>query len=237
MNTDKTNNPRNNRDFERHRVYAPRYNDYNRDNKFKFRNSLVITPFYETEFNPSGGIKYIKNHDDRVFFADDSIFATTNNIQKMPVLISRGINKQSGKKKLTIEEKYNYEEKYEIYKNIVLYYEENRIDFDILFNKSNVGPNQNLKDITTEFYLSLSVPSMTSGTNISVNENENISGNPEYIIVGDGKKGGLCMTVYPDKNLLAGYKDRTLSFTAPNISQPQKNNINIKIYLENYRVT
>ncbi|MCL1901527.1 MAG: GyrI-like domain-containing protein, partial [Firmicutes bacterium] len=53
--------------------------------------SLVITPFYETEFNVSGGLKYIKNHDECVFFYNDCIFALTNNIQKIPVLIKRGI--------------------------------------------------------------------------------------------------------------------------------------------------
>jgi len=140
MTTDNTgrerdnNNPRRNRDFERHGVYTTSsghsgYNDYSRENKFRFKNSLVITPFYETEFNISGGIKYIKNHEDFVFFTDSGISATTNNIQKIPVLIKRGINKQSVQKKLIIEEKYNYEEKYWINKNIILYYEENRIDF------------------------------------------------------------------------------------------------------------
>ena len=75
-----------NRDFERRGVYAsgnPGYNNYNSENKFRFKNSLVITPFYEIEFHASGGIKYIKNHEDRVFFANDGIFATTNNIQKI----------------------------------------------------------------------------------------------------------------------------------------------------------
>jgi len=61
--------------------------------------------------------------------------------------------------------------------------------------------------------------------------------NLEYIVVGDGKKGGYCMTLYPGRNLLAVYKNKSLSFTVPNVSQPQKNYIGLKIYLENYRIT
>ena len=81
MTTEKTedNKTKQNRDFERRKVYAPgsqgiQYaNNYAGENKFRFKNSLVITPFYEIEFNASGGIKYIKNHDDFVFFANDCI--------------------------------------------------------------------------------------------------------------------------------------------------------------------
>ena len=264
MTTDnKTENPekKQNRDFERRGVYTPEnsgfnynnYNDsdYNRENKFRFRNSLVITPFYETEFDVSGGIKYIQNHDGCVFFEDDRIFATTNNIQKLPVLIKRGLNKQPVQKKLTVGEKYNYEEKYEIYKNIILYYEENRIDFQIMFNK--LDSDKNTKDITTEFYLSLSVPGMPLPGNIITYKKYNekheykSSGSPgteiensvnlEYIAAGLGKSEDCCMTLYPGRNLLTGYKDKSLTFTAPNISHPQKNYINLKIYLENYRIT
>jgi len=272
--TDNHFKPRQNRDFERHGVYTPRnlniqygqnkpdknnkdnknnseYGDYNRENKFKFKNSLVITPFYEMEFNASGGIKYIKNHEDCVFFSSDNIFITTNNIQKIPVLIKRGINKQSVQKKLIVEEKYNYEEKYEIYKNIILYYEENRMDFQILFNKfSQPEASQNIKDITTEFSLNLSIPGISGADDTvtykkyngrqeyksdHINNLNNID-NLEYIVVGCGKKNNSCMTVYPDRKLFTEYKNKSLSFNAPNISQPQKNYINLKIYLENYRI-
>jgi len=275
---DTDNKTKQNRDFVRHNVYTPRnlniqyeqnkpdktdkdkygyssnYNNYNRENKFKFKNSLVITPFYEIEFNASGGIKYIKNHEDCVFFTNDSIFATTNNVLKIPVLLKRGINKQSVQKKLIVEEKYNYEEKYEIYKNIILYYEENRIDFQVLFNK--LESIQNTKDITTEFSLNLSVPGML-GTDDTVTYKKyngkqehktflssfsdanipDFSDPLEYLVIGCGKRSDSCMTFYPDKKLLTECKNKSLSFTASNHSQPQKNYINLKIYLENYKIT
>ena len=283
--TETDNNTKQNRDFVRHKVYTPRnlniqydqnkpektektekykygyngnYDNYNRDNKFRFKNSLIITPFYETEFNVSGGIKYIKDHRDCVFFTDDSIFATTNDIQKIPVLIKREINKQSAQKKLIVEEKYNYEEKYEIYKNIILYYEENRIDFQILFNK--LESVRNTKDITTEFSLNLSVPGISESTesNDTVTykkysekqeyktlltsftgyPNISESSDPlEYLVIGCGKHDDSCMTLYPDKKLLTECRDKSLNFAVSNHSQPQKNYINLKIYLENYRVT
>jgi len=268
-----------NRDFERHKIYTPRslniqygqngqnkkekrgYDNYgcDRENKFKFKNSLVITPFYETEFKVSGGIKYIKNHDGCVFFTDDNIFALTNNIQKIPVLVKREINKQSVQKKLIIEEKYNYEEKYDIFKNIILYYEENRVDFQILFNKSESDPIKNIKDITTEFSLNLSIPGISGAEDIvtykKYNEKQEykslLSGlsdsdshdfseslkSTEYMIIGRGKRGGEYMTVYPDKKLLTKYNGKSFSFTASNLSEPRKNYINLKIYLENYKIT
>ena len=251
-----------NRDFERHGVYTPKNPGYNtqltsgdsKDNRFRFKNSLVITPNYEIEFNASGGIKYIKNHEDCVFFTNDGIFAMTNNIQKIPILIKRGINKQSVQKKLIVEEKYNYEEKYEIIKNIILYYEENRIDFQILFNKSDLIT----KDITTEFSLNLFIPGideiitykkydgrqehkslLSNFTNLNdINEiNTPEINNLEYIAIGCGKPGSSCMTLYPDKRLLTSYKDKSLRFITPNTSHLQKNYINLRIYLENYRVT
>jgi len=269
MTTEKTEDKtKQNRDFERHKVYAPKsldidirqnqnktdkdksgyINDYTKENKFRFKNSLIITPFYEIEFNATGGIKYIKNHEDCVFFTNDGIFATTNNVQKIPVLLKREINKQSMQKKLIVQEKYNYEEKYEIYKNIILYYEENRIDFQIQYNKSE--QTQHPKDITTEFILNLSVPgiSVTDGMvtykkydgneeyKSSVSAFSDFSESLEYMII-EPKPGGLCMSLYPDKNLLTEYKNKSLNFTASNISQPQKNYINLKIFLENYKIT
>lgn len=260
-------NSRCNRDFERHGVYTPRslniqYGGESQTNQgiapannFRFKNSLVITPYYEIEFNAVGGIKYIKNHEDRVFFTNDGIFAMTNNTRKIPVLLKRSINKQAVQKKLIVEERYNYEEKYEIFKNIILYYDENRIDFQILFNKNNSENNANIKDITTEFSLNLSLPGI-SGDDDTVTYKKygakqeyksTLSGfskdhtdydHPEYILVGCGRKnGGSYMTVYPDRRLTTEYKNQSLNFTAQNISQPQKNYINLKIYLENYRIT
>ncbi|MCL1859470.1 MAG: hypothetical protein FWF92_09610 [Oscillospiraceae bacterium] len=261
--TEKTENNivKQNRDFERHKIYTPRnldiqyghdktnknkekyghvnnYNNYNSENKFRFKNSLVITPFYEIEFNASGGIKYIKNHEGCVFFTDESIFITTNNIQKIPVLMKRGINKQSIQKKLIIEEKYNYEEKYEIHKNIILYFEENRIDFQILFNKSESVPAQNNKDITTEFSLNLSVPGASGADDtVTYKKYSDKSDALEYISIKCGKRNDDCMTLYPDKKLRTEYKNKSLGFIASNLLQPQKNYINLKIYLENYRIT
>ena len=275
-NSERENNyskPKQNKDFVRHGVYTPRSlniqygtdktdrkkyeysnnndnDNYKRENKFKFKNSLVITPFYEIEFNASGGIKYIKSHEDRVFFTNDSIFVTTNGIQKIPVLLKRGINKQSMQKKLIVEEKYNYEEKYKIYKNIILYYEENRVDYQITFNKSEPEPNHNIKDITTEFSLNISIPGIDDiatykkyngkqeyNSFLSGFSNGSALDGLEYISVGCGKKGGSCMTVYPDKKLLTEYKKKSLDFAVSNIAQPRKNYINLKIYLENYKVT
>jgi len=242
-----------NRDFERQGIYTRRNFGNNirtssEDNQFRFKNSLVITPNYEIEFNASGGIKYIKNHEENVFVANDGIFATTNNVQKMPVLLKRGINKHSAQKKLIVEEKYNYEEKYEIIKNIILYYEENRIDFQIIFTKSDLIT----KDITAEFFLTLFIPGiddiitykkydgkqeyrsfLSNFTEINPPEAADL----EYIVVGCGKPGGSCMTLYPDKRLLTAYRNNALCFITPNVSHPQKNYINLKIYLENYRIT
>lgn len=266
--------PNNNRDFERHGVYTPRNpnihfsnnirdgtnKDNGRDNKFRFKNSLIITPYYEIEFHDVGGIKYIKNHENRVFFTNDGIYALTNNIQKIPVLLKRGINKQPIQKKLIVEEKYNYEEKYEIYKNIILYYDENRIDFQISFNKLDIDPEKsenthtNIKDITTEFSLNLSVSGIdeiiTYKKYSSKDEYKSLlselsgdnslsGGGLEYLMVGCEKGGGACMTVYPGKKLLTScnHASKSLCFTTPNLSAPQRNYINLKIYLENYRVT
>jgi len=61
--------------------------------------------------------------------------------------------------------------------------------------------------------------------------------NLEYLVAGSGKQGGHCMTLYPGRKLLTVYKNKSLSFTVPNVSQPQRNYINLKIYLENYRIT
>jgi len=254
MTTDKDKTEKN-RDFERHGVYTRKNFGNDNQNQFKFKNSLVITPNYEIEFNASGGIKYIKNHEDNVFFTNDGIFAMTNNVQKMPVLQKRGINKHSVQKKLIVEEKYNYEEKYEIIKNIILYYEENRIDFQIIFNKSDLIT----KDITTEFSLDLSIPrtddiitykkydgkqeykfllsNFTNTSNTPEIEMERTKFVYEYIVVGCGKPGGSCMTLYPDRHLLTAYRNNRLCFITPNVSHPQKNYINLKIYLENYRIT
>ena len=166
---------RQHRDFGRHDIYMPKNiggiyaaktakvyaGSYNADNRFRFKNSLIMTPNYEIEFNGTGGVKYIKNHDGCTFFTGGSIFFRTNGIQKMPVLLKREINKLSSQKKLIVEEKYNYEEKYEAHQNIILYYEENRIDFQVLFKKSDPQNSmlyQNKKDITTEFSLNLGVP-------------------------------------------------------------------------------
>jgi len=166
---------RQNRDFGRHDIYMPKNinnsyrvytggnNNYNSENKFRFKNSLIVTPNYEIEFNGTGGLKYIKNHDDRIFFTGGNLFFRTNNIQKMPVLLKRGINKLSNQKKLVVGEKYNYEEKYEVNQNIILYYGENRLDFQVMFKKSDPQNSiiyHNDKDITTEFCLNLSVPEL-----------------------------------------------------------------------------
>jgi len=243
MTTEKS---RHNRDFERRGVYTPRNLNigYGRNgskqsdeippNNFRFKNSLVITPYYEIEFNAMGGIKYLKDHDNNIFFTNDGIFALTNHIRKIPVLIKRSINKQAAQKKLIVEERYNYEEKYAVFKNIILYYEENRIDFQILFNKSNPENNsaqKNPKDITTEFSLNLSVPFISG--------EEDITAHKDYIIAKSKKDKDFCMTLYPDKRAVVKYQkqNKTLCFITPNNPEAAKNYINLKIYPENYRIT
>ena len=260
------------------------YTEYNEDNRFRFKNSLIITPNYEIEFNGTGGIKYLKNHDGCVFFTGSGIFAKTNGIQKIPVLLKREIHKLSGQKKLIVEEKYNYEEKYEVYQNIVLYYEENRIDFQIVCIKSvtnpvitndntditnssniaNIASNKNSKDITAEFSLNLTVPGIAdtvaykkfSGKQeyknlLSKLQNSAVSGdsefdkdspileNVEYIVVKCGKSEDLHMTVYPENKQILKYKNKILGFAVPvipNLNQ-DKIYINLKIYLEKYKIT
>ena len=245
-----------------------------------FKNSLIITPNYEIEFNGTGGVKYIKNHDDCVFFTGGGIFARTNNIQKIPVLLKREINKLSSQKKLIVEEKYNYEEKYEVHQNIIIYYEENRIDFQVLFNKSiSNANNTNSKDITSEFTLNLAVPMISDAvtykkysekqehknlfsklSNSSDSSNSNdisdisdsefdkdspILDNVEYIIVKCGKSDDLYMTIYPERTQILKYKNKSLGFSVPvlpilpipPILPEDKLCINLKIYLEKYRIT
>jgi len=234
---------RRHRNFGSRQIYLPnRYNNlYNNDsdNKFRFKNSLIITPNYEAEFESTGGIKYIKNHDDCIFFSGGSICAQTNGVQKIPVMLKRGINKLSSQKKLIVEEKYNYEEKYEIHQNIILYYEENRVDFQILFVKNT---ELETKDITSEFALNFYFPEMYDETieykKFSEKEEsrqmfdsiESI----EYIYLTCGKICG--MTIYPERKQTLRYKSRSLDFAVANPPELEKNYINLRIYLEKYKV-
>ena len=163
--------------------------------------------------------------------------------------MKRGINKQSAQKKLIVEEKYNYEEKYEIYKNIVLYYEENRIDYQIAFNKlDRPESGQNSKDITTEFSLNISIPGADDTVaykkyNGKQEYHSALSGHLpeeddiEYIVARLGKYGESYMTLYPGRRQSVRCGEKSLRFVASNISQPQKNYINLKIYLEKYKIT
>jgi len=246
-----------NRDFGSQKVYLPKkYNNHNslensasltEGQSFRFKNSLIITPYYELEFHASGGIKYVSNHDDRIFFKNAGIFALTNNIQKIPVLLKRSINKYPAQKKLIVAEKYNYEEKYDIYINIILYYEENRLDFQIIFEKSDAS--RNTKDITSEFSLNLYIPGANGEITYKKYDGSeeykeqdglnNING-IEYITAEYGKRGGACMTLYPDKRHFVRRQDKSLCFASPNLSnsaETQKNHINLKIYLEKYKIT
>jgi hypothetical protein len=240
------------RDFGSHEIYLPKkYNDFSshlsytgdsEENRFRFKNSLIITPNYEVEFNGTGGIKYIKNHDDCVFFNGGGIFAITNNIQKLPVMLKREISKISTQKKLVVAEKYNYEEKYEVHQNIILYYEENRIDFQVSFVK-NI--DNETKDITTEFGLNFYFPELYgssieykkfSGADEYKEEKEDIDmlENIEYIILNCGKICG--MTIYPEKTQTVVCKNKSMYFTVPNPPEAETNQINIKYYLEKYRI-
>lgn len=235
------------------------------------------------EFNGTGGIKYLRNNDDYVFFTGGNIFCKTNNIQKMPVLLKREINKLSSQKKLIIEEKYNYEEKYEAYQNIILYYAENRIDFSLLFDKLNMQNSKHIKDITNEFTLMLTVPGIDDVitykkyagkqeyknlfskllyTNYYESENASESDKAddivktdktdkfdefdknypildslEYFIIKCVKNKDIYMTVYPDKNQILKYKNKSLCFSVPNLNLNQdKIYINLTIYLEKYKL-
>ena len=249
------------RSFGKHDVYMPKNltvsnknNNYNKhgddENKFKFKNSLIITPFYEIEFNNNGGIKYLRNHENSVFLVGDNIYARTNNILKIPILIKREINKLSSQKKLIVEEKYNFEEKYEIYQNIILYYEENRLDFQVLFSKSKKGSGSYSKDITDEFYVSLFVPEISNISDIpdaviyktykaQTYTSMFIGGagtppvveNPEQMIIKCEKE---YMTIFFDRNQYIKYKNKTLHFVVPNvdIKNQQKYYVNFKLYLE-----
>ena len=249
------------RSFGKHDIYMPKNlskektNNYNNkrnddENKFKFKNSLIITPFYEIEFNNTGGIKYLRNHENVVFLVGDNIYARTNNILKIPILIKREINKLSSQKKLIVEEKYNFEEKYEIHQNIILYYEENRLDFQILFNKSKKISDIYSKDITDEFSFNLFVPEILNipdSSNIIIYKtyraqihtsmfagaanSDSLIENPEWLVI---KCGTEYMTIFFDKNQFLKYKNKTLHFVVPNVDlkNQQKYYINFKLYLE-----
>jgi len=238
---------RNHRNFGSREIYLPKkYNSlYNSDydnnlygNKFRFKNSLIITPNYEAEFESTGGIKYIKNHDGCVFFSGANIFAQTNGVQKLPVMLKRGINKLSSQKKLIVEEKYNYEEKYDIHQNIILYYGENRIDFQVLFVKTELET----KDITSEFAINFYFPEMYGETleykkfpeKEEYKQAFGLLENAEYIYLNCGKICG--MTIYPEQSQTLRYKNKSLDFAVANPPDSQKNYINIKIYLEKYIV-
>ena len=254
------NDTRHYRGFGKHDIYMPKNltgknnNKNGKDeNKFKFKNSLIITPFYEIEFNNTGGIKYLRNHDNSVFLVGDNIYARTNGILKIPILIKREINKLSSQKKLIVEERYNFEEKYEIHQNIILYYEENRLDFQILFSKSKNLSGKNDKDITEEFSVNLFVPEIsnipetpdtviyktyktqTCTSMFAANKNITpilpIVENPEWMIVKCEKE---YMTILFDRNQYLKYKNKTLHFVVPNVNlkNQQKYYINFKLYLE-----
>ena len=246
MNENKTG--RHHRNFGSREVYLPRkynglYNtDYNHvydSNSFRFKNSLIITPNYEAEFESTGGIKYIRSHEGCAFFSGANIFAQTNNVQKLPVLLKRGIHKLSSQKKLIVEEKYNYEEKYEIHQNIILYYEENRIDFQVLFVKNL---NLETKDITSEFAINFYLPEMDGCTleYKKFTETDEYKqafdelDNAEYIFLNCRKTCG--MTIYPGREHRLRYKNKSLDFAVENPPDTEKNYINIKIYLEKYKV-
>ena len=241
------NTGRNHRNFGSREIYLPKkYNSlYNSDydnnfygNKFRFKNSLIITPNYEIEFESTGGVKYAGNHDGCVFFSGANIFAETNGIRKLPVMLKRGITKLSSQKKLIIEEKYNYEEKYDIHQNIILYYEENRIDFQTIFVKTELET----KDITSGFALNFYFPEMYGETlaykkfpeKQEYKQAVSMLENTEYIYLDCGKICG--MTIYPERTQILRYKSKSLDFYAANPPELDKNYINIKIYLEKYKV-
>jgi hypothetical protein len=239
---------RRHRNFGSRGIYLPeRYNSlYNSDydnniygNKFRFKNSLIVTQNYEAEFESTGGIKYIRNHGGCVFFSGANISAQTNGVQKLPVMLKRGINKLSSQKKLIVEEKYNYEEKYEIHQNIILYYEENRIDFQVLFAKD---PEYITKDITSGFALNFYFPEMGGGApeykkfseSGEHNQAFDLLGGVEYIYLNCGKICGV--TIYPERGQTLRYKNKSLDFAVGNPPELEKNYINIKIYLEKYKI-
>ena len=240
-------NGRHHRNFGSRQIYLPKkYNSlYNSDydnnlngNKFKFKNSLIITPNYEIEFEGTGGIKYIKNHDGCVIFSGANIFAQTNAVQKLPIMLRRGINKLSDQKKLIVEEKYNYEEKYEIHQNIILYYGENRLDFQTLFVK-NTGLET--KDITSEFALNFYLPEYSEMLEYKkfTEKNEHkqafdLLDNAEYIYLSCGKIHG--MTIYPERGQILRYKNKSLDISVANPPELERNYINIKFYLERYKL-
>ena len=173
-----------------------------------------------------------------MFFSGANIFAETNGVQKLPVMLKRGINKLSSQKKLIVEEKYNYEEKYDIHQNIILYYGENRIDFQVLFVKTELET----KDITSGFALNFYFPKMYGETleykkfreKDEYKQSFSLLENAEYIYLDCGKICG--MTLYPERTQVLRYKNKSLDFCVANPPDLDKNYINIKIYLEKYKI-
>lgn len=115
---------------------------------FTLKNSLIITPHYEVEFELTGGIRYVKNHRNDVLLVGDRISVIMNGVKKIPILLKREIDKRSEDKKIIVAEMYNFDDVYRFHHDVALFYDENKIESVLRCVKNNgqkpVGYDKNI---------------------------------------------------------------------------------------------
>lgn len=162
MKIDGTNKKRENRDFgvrgggnfgynkhstgsrgENQKNYENNYG-YGESSPFKLKNSLIITPHYEVEFELTGGIRYVKNHRNDVLLVGDRINVMMNSVKKIPILLKREIDKRSEDKKIVVTEVYNFDDIYKFNHEISLFYDENKISCVLRCVRTNALGEKNI---------------------------------------------------------------------------------------------
>lgn len=126
---------------------------------FTLKNSLIITPHYEVEFELTGGIRYVKNHRNDVLAVGDRISVIMNGVKKIPILLKREIDKRSEDKKIIVAEMYNFDDVYRFHHDVSLFYDEYKIESVLRCVKNN-GPKPvgSDKNIISSMSLGYSIP-------------------------------------------------------------------------------
>lgn len=126
---------------------------------FTLKNSLIITPHYEVEFELTGGIRYVKNHRNDVLAVGDRISVIMNDVKKIPILLKREIDKRSEDKKIVVAETYNFDDVYFFRHDVSLFYDENKID-SLLRCEKNDGqkPVGHEKNVISSMSIGYSFP-------------------------------------------------------------------------------
>lgn len=126
---------------------------------FTLKNSLIITPHYEVEFELTGGVRYVKNHRNDVLIVGDRISVIMNGVKKIPILLKREIDKRSEEKKIIVAEMYNFDDIYRFHHDVSLFYDENKIESVLRCVKNNgIKPVGSDKNIISSMSLGYSIP-------------------------------------------------------------------------------